>query len=146
MPQEYDPNGADPHAGGAKMDGGKPLAWLMLRSFSLALHEVIGVTTYGAEKYTPEGWAQVPNGENRYMEAGCRHLMAHARGEHTDPQTGFPHRAHAIWNLLCALELELRTKEVKRQAEEVCAHLGIMPKQFTVPPDYPGFTSSAHHV
>ena len=108
---ERDPHGKDPHQPGAKLDADKPRAWLMLQGFGNALGAVARVTTIGAEKYTPEGWRQVPNGQERYMDAFARHALALARGEQIDPDTGCLHKAQAAWNLLAALELDLTATE-----------------------------------
>ena len=106
--KELDPNGIDPHTAGAKLDDSKPLPWLMLSGFANALSAVADVTTKGAIKYTPNGWMQVPNGEQRYMEAFARHMLKLGAGETHDADTGCLHAAQMIWNLLAALELELR--------------------------------------
>ena len=82
--QESDPNGVDAHAPGAKLDAGKLRPWLMLAGFSRAIQAVADVTTKGAIKYTPNGWAQVKDGEDRYMEAALRHLLALGAGEQYD--------------------------------------------------------------
>lgn len=114
--RETDPNGKDPHAPGAKLDQGKLRPWLCIAGFARALEEVSRVTTKGAEKYTPNGWAEVENGEERYLEAFGRHLLALGRGETFDdgPKGLGPdvyHKASMIWNLLASLELELRNKK-----------------------------------
>lgn len=106
-PTERDPHGKDPHQSGAKLDAGKPLAWLMISGFANALNAVATVTTRGAEKYTPNGWKEVPSGPERYMEAFARHQLALARGEQIDADTGCLHKAQMAWNLLASLELEL---------------------------------------
>lgn len=105
---ELDPTGRDPHQPGAKLDSGKTLSWTMLEGFARALNEVAQVTTVGARKYTPNGWQDVPNGKDRYMQAFGRHMLAYARGEHIDGDTQCLHKAQMIWNLLASLELELR--------------------------------------
>ena len=105
---EKDPHGLDAHAPGAKLDHGKLRPWLCISGFSLALEAVANVTTKGAIKYSPGGWAHVPDGYDRYMEAFGRHMMALAKGEQIDEQTGALHHAQMIWNLLAALELDLR--------------------------------------
>lgn len=105
---ERDPHGIDQHAPGAKLDAGKVMPWLMLAGFAHAQMAVADVTTKGARKYTPNGWASVPEGEGRYMEAFGRHMMALARGEAVDADTGCLHKAQMIWNLMASLELELR--------------------------------------
>ena len=105
---EQDPSGKNPHEPGAKLDAGKQRAWLMICGFARALDAVASVTTAGAKKYTPNGWRDVPNGEERYMEAFARHQLALARGEHIDADTGCLHKAQMAWNLLASLELELQ--------------------------------------
>lgn len=105
---ERDPHGTDQHAPGAKLDAGKVMPWLMVAGFSRALAAVADVTTKGAAKYTPNGWASVPAGQERYMEAFGRHMLALGRGETVDADTGCLHKSQMIWNLLASLELELR--------------------------------------
>lgn len=113
---EADPNGVPQHAPGAKLDAGKLRAWLCIAGFSNALVAVADVTTKGAVKYTPNGWAQVANGSERYMDAFGRHMLALGRGESLDPDTGCPHKAQMIWNLLASLELDLRAANEPQQA------------------------------
>lgn len=105
---ETDPNGFSANTPGAKLDSGKIRAWLMLAGFSNALREVARVTTKGAEKYTPNGWMHVPEGETRYMDAFGRHMLALGGGETIDADTQCFHKAQMIWNLLASFELELR--------------------------------------
>ena len=107
---EFDPNGVEAHAPGAKLDAGKNRLGLVLGGFSLALQEVGKVGTFGAEKYTPNGWMSVPDGEARYTDALYRHLMSEAAGESVDDQTGLEHAAHAAWNALARLDLIIRKK------------------------------------
>lgn len=103
---ETDPNGLSQHAAGAKMDAGKVRAGLCFAGFARALHEVAAVTTFGARKYTPNGWRSVPDGEARYLDALHRHLLASAN-EAADADSGIDHMAHAAWNVLAILELRL---------------------------------------
>jgi Domain of unknown function (DUF5664) len=105
---EQDPNGLDAHTPGAKLDAGKVRLGLVLEGFSKALIAVGEVGTYGANKYTADGWKKVPNGFERYTDALYRHLLTDeclpiAR----DEQSGIPHAAHAAWNALARLELLL---------------------------------------
>lgn len=104
---EIDPHGKDPHQPGAKLDAGKVRPWLMFSGFARAMEAVSGVTTKGAEKYTPNGWKDVQEGQERYMEAFGRHMLALGRGESIDTDTGCLHKAQMIWNLMASLELEL---------------------------------------
>jgi len=108
---EFDPSGLDPNKPGAKLDGGKALPWLCLSGFACAITAVADVTTKGAQKYTPSGWRTVPDGERRYMEAFGRHMLALARGERVDHDTGCMHKAQMIWNLMASLELELKREK-----------------------------------
>lgn len=103
-----DPNGLGQHEPGAKLDAGKNRAGLVLNGFARALLEVSEVGTFGADKYTPQGWMQVPDGVERYTDAMYRHLLAEAAGERDDPETGLYHAAHAAWNALARLDLILR--------------------------------------
>lgn len=110
---ETDPNGKPLNTPGAKADAGKLKPWLMMAGFSRALELVSEVTTKGAEKYTPNGWAEVPNGIERYMEGFGRHLLKLGQGEIYDNGPngiGTKHKAQMIWNLLASLELEEREK------------------------------------
>ena len=105
---ESDPNGIPAHSPGSKLDAGKPNCDLVFSAFAEALIEVAKVGTYGAAKYTPNGWCQVSNGYSRYRSAAFRHLLA--RG-YLDPETSLPHLAHAAWNCLAALQLHIEDSE-----------------------------------
>lgn len=110
---ESDPHGTPQHAPGAKLDAGKLRAGLVLGGFARALREVSAVGTYGANKYTPNGWMHVPNGVERYTDAMHRHLLSEASGEARDPDTEILHAAHAAWNALARLDLIVRKSEEK---------------------------------
>lgn len=118
---EIDPHGLDPHAPGAKLDGGKVMPWLCIAGFSRALAAVADVTTKGAIKYTPNGWQHVEGGVQRYMEAFGRHMLAEGRGEKVDLDTGCLHKAQMAWNILASLELELRQEEQWRTKQGAAA-------------------------
>jgi hypothetical protein len=110
---EKDPSGISLNTPGAKADAGKIRPWLMMAGFARALELVSEVTTKGAEKYTPNGWAEVPEGIDRYMEGFGRHMLKLGRGEVYDNGPngiGTKHKAQMIWNLLASLELEEREK------------------------------------
>ena len=108
MNKELDPNGKPPNTPGAKLDHGKNRLGLVVNGFALALTEVGKVGTYGAQKYTADGWKSVPNGRERYTDAMYRHLLKEATGEAVDGDTGIAHAAHAAWNALARLDLMLR--------------------------------------
>ncbi|MGB0467725.1 MAG: dATP/dGTP diphosphohydrolase domain-containing protein [Pontibacterium sp.] len=95
---------------GIKHDAGKPRLGLVLGGFAGALTEVGRVGTFGAEKYTDDGWQTVPDGLARYTDAMMRHLLAELGGETHDPESELLHAAHAAWNALARLESMLKTK------------------------------------
>lgn len=101
----------DPHAPGAKLDEGKPRVSLVLGGFAHALIEVAKVGTFGANKYSDNGWMKVPNGQQRYSDAMFRHLLYEAMGEKVDPESHIFHAAHAAWNALARLELMLNQQK-----------------------------------
>ena len=110
---KVDQNGIDQHAPGAKLDHGKPRHGLVLGGFAGALTEVAKVGTFGANKYSDNGWLSVPNGLARYTDAMLRHHFAEAGGEELDEDSGLRHAAHRAWNALAVLELALREKGAK---------------------------------
>lgn len=107
-PLEADPTGRQAHEPGAKLDAGKLRLGLVLHGFAQALQAVGAVGTYGAQKYSADGWTQVPQGIERYTDAMYRHLLKQAGGEVVDQDTQILHAAHAAWNALARLELMLR--------------------------------------
>lgn len=96
---------------GIKLDAGKPRLDLVLGGFARALLEVGKVGTFGAQKYTDNGWMEVPNGEQRYTDALLRHLLAERKGEWSDAESGLMHAAHAAWCALARLDLQIRAME-----------------------------------
>lgn len=111
MTAERDPHGKQPGEPGAKFDAGKNRLGLVLHGFAHALIEVGRVGTYGAGKYSDNGWQDVPDGVARYTDAMYRHQLSEAAGEACDKDTGLAHAAHAAWNALARLELMLRAAE-----------------------------------
>lgn len=98
----------DQHAPGAKLDTGKVRPALVLDGFAKALLAVAEVGTFGANKYTDNGWKEVPNGLKRYKDAKYRHQLAEAAGETYDSESQLLHAAHEAWNALARLELLLK--------------------------------------
>lgn len=111
MTNESDPTGRKAGDAGAKLDAGKNRLGLVSFGFARALQEVGKVGTYGANKYSDNGWMEVPNGEARYTDAMLRHLMKEAEGEEIDPESDLRHAAQVAWNALARLELKLRRKD-----------------------------------
>ena len=104
---ESDPNGLTPQTPGAKLDSSKNRLGLVLGSFSVALIAVGEVGTYGARKYSDNGWLEVENAKERYKDALYRHLLAHESGELLDKETGLSHLAHLAWNSLAILHMDI---------------------------------------
>lgn len=105
---ETDPAGKSAHEPGAKLDQGKNRLSLVLGGFSNALMAVGEVGTFGAQKYSDNGWKQVANAEARYSDAMLRHQLKEMAGEDVDSDSELLHAAHAAWNALAVLEIKLQ--------------------------------------
>lgn len=88
---------------GQKYDSGKLLFSLLTRGLAAPLRAVAAVLTYGAIKYSPGGWRDVPDARRRYEDALDRHLNAWKMGEQFDEESGLHHLAHAACNTLFLL-------------------------------------------
>lgn len=71
-----------------------------------ALVEVGKVATLGAHKYAEHNWRKAKN-QHRYSAALLRHLFAWLAGQDADPESGLSHLAHAAWNCLALLQLNI---------------------------------------
>jgi len=102
-----------------KADAGKAMPDLLEEGFPKALRLVQLTLEYGAQKYEANSWRNVPDGMNRYNRAGRRHRQDrdlttspgddfHAVLESCDIESGIPHIAHEIFNLLCMIELDFQ--------------------------------------
>jgi len=112
---ETDPSGISASTPGAKLDAGKTFVEDILGGFPRALMGVAELGTIGATKYSLNGWMSVDDGVRRYRNAAGRHRLARQMGNLIDdgPKgTGLPHSYAEAWNILAALELELRSEEV----------------------------------
>ena len=86
-----------------KHDAGKLMYSLIPPVATKALAEVL---TFGAQKYAPNSWQGVEDGERRYLDALMRHLEAYRSGEVIDDDSGLSHLKHAITNLAFLLHFE----------------------------------------
>lgn len=91
-----------PNAAGEKQDKDKPRHGLVVRDFAKALQAIGEIGSYGAKKYSPSNWLMVET--ERYEDAFMRHYLKHLEGDMIDPESGYPHLAHAAWNILAILE------------------------------------------
>ena len=89
--------------GGPKFDGGKLLYSLIP---PVATHALAEVLTFGANKYAPDSWQSVEDGERRYTDALMRHLESYRSGEAIDPDSGLSHLKHLICNAAFLLHFE----------------------------------------
>ena len=84
-------------AGSLKYDGGKPQMDLVPLS---SVYAVAQVMTFGANKYSANGWKSVPDAVNRYTAAMLRHMTQLQNGEEFDEDSGLPHADHIACNAL----------------------------------------------
>lgn len=89
--------------GGPKFDKGK-LRYSLIPP--VALKGLAEVLTFGAEKYEPDSWQAVENGEVRYLDALYRHLEAFRAGEAIDKDSKLHHLKHALCNVAFLLYFE----------------------------------------
>jgi len=85
---------------GEKYDQAKP-RWSLVPEG--VMKEVIAVLEYGAAKYDVDNWQHVDNGRVRYYDAAMRHIDDWYQGADEDHESGLPHLAHAICNLMYLL-------------------------------------------
>ena len=95
--------------GGPKYDEGKLRYSLIPPIILKGLAEVL---TFGAEKYAPNSWQTVENGDVRYLDALYRHLEAFRGGETFDKESQLHHLKHAACNIAFLLHFEERKDEI----------------------------------
>lgn len=61
----------------------------------LFIEGLAAILTLGAVKYSPRNWQACPAPFERYYSALQRHLLAFAKGERTDAESGLSHLYHA---------------------------------------------------
>ncbi len=74
------------------------------------LKDVSDVFLYGMNKYSEFNWREGKNQSGykmKLMGAALRHCFAYMTGEKSDPESGKPHLAHAVCNLLMVADLEI---------------------------------------
>lgn len=116
---------------GDKYDAGKIRYGLVLKGFANALTEVAKLGTIGAAKYTAFGFLHVPEGYERYEDAGLRHqFAAWLAGDDektvTDKDTEIRELACVAWNALAKLELAIR----EEQSQQPTSKLPCLKKDF----------------
>lgn len=96
---------------GVKDDQGKLMMGLIPHEAMVGLAQVM---TFGANKYSPNGWQTVPNARQRYEDALLRHFYAYKSGEKNDPESGLSHLKHALTNLAFLVYFE-DNKEIEEK-------------------------------
>ena len=114
-----------PHTPELKYDDGKPNLSLVLGGFYQALLDVGYIGTFGAKKYTPNGWKEVDNAQQRYESALLRHTLAAIGGNPYDEETGHLHLAHAAWNALALTQMHFMNQPLGAFKDYIalCKHL-----------------------
>lgn len=88
----------------AKADEAKPRPTLLPTP---ALRAVLQVLEYGAQKYAPHSWRNVPDARRRYLDAMGRHYLDCI--EHgpfsLDAESGLTHLSHLTCNAVFLLAL-----------------------------------------
>lgn len=72
------------------------------------VEKVVEVYHMGAQKYAPNTWQGLEDGDNRYFSALMRHLTAHRKGDLRDSESGLLHIQHVCWNALAMLYFALK--------------------------------------
>lgn len=98
---------------GMKYDAGKLLFRPLMRGLAIPLTAVAAVLSYGAQKYSEDSWQEVPDARTRYEDAYYRHQMARQMGEVYDPESGLPHMAHELCNLLFMFWFDVKNGTIK---------------------------------
>lgn len=101
---------------GLKFDKDK-LMWELLPLEPI--EDIVKILTFGAKKYAPNNWQLVENAEERYYAAAMRHLVAWRQGQIIDPESGQPHLAHLLCNIvfLSWFEKEKERKQMERDQQ-----------------------------
>lgn len=80
-----------------KEDIGKNRLDLIEPDFILGLGEAL---TFGAKKYTDNGWKDIKNKHDDNYASLMRHIMAWRKGEKKDHESGLNPLLHAAYNLM----------------------------------------------
>ena len=112
-----DPTKTDeaPASGADRLNAGK-LQWSLV-DFT-ALEPMVRVLMKGAQKYSPENWK---NGLSytSILDSTMRHMTAFKAGEDLDPETGEPHTAHMLCNLMFLAWEELNRKDLDNRKPDL---------------------------
>lgn len=94
----------------AHRDAGKPDPLLLFKGVPDAISVIIDVLDFGAQKYEPFSWRTVE--PDRFDASARRHMLARDCGQKLDAESGLPHRAHEVVNLLFQLQCEIEQRRL----------------------------------
>lgn len=103
-----------PASGADRLNAGK-LQWSLV-DFT-ALEPMVRVLMKGAQKYSPENWKKGLS-YTSILDSTMRHLTTFKAGEDLDPETGEPHTAHMLCNLMFLAWEELNRKDLDNRKPE----------------------------
>lgn len=83
-----------------------------------AIKGLVQVLTFGAMKYSPNGWRSVPDAIERYKAAFLRHYYLMEEGEYFDSDSKLPHIFHMLCNVVF---LAVLIPAKRREAEALAA-------------------------
>lgn len=72
------------------------------------IEEVVKVYHFGAKKYAPNSWQNLPDGYARYKGVLFRHLVEVEKGNERDSESGLLHIQHVVWNAIALLYFTIR--------------------------------------
>ena len=72
------------------------------------IEELVKILQFGAKKYKPNSWQDLPDFKDRYYSALQRHLASWRKGQLLDSESGLPHLAHAFCCLMFLLWREVK--------------------------------------
>ena len=78
-----------------------------------SLEAVAKVLTFGAKKYTDNGWKEIKNAEQENVAALLRHLSKYLRGEKHDEESGLSHLSHMATRALFLVYFEEKSRDKK---------------------------------
>lgn len=109
-----------------KADRGKPQHSLLERGFPRALGLMQATLDYGAKKYEAHSWRKVPDAMRRYDEAARRHRRDRDMERDfmcKDAESGLPHVAHELCNLMAQIELYFQQEPSKAHLDKLYKEL-----------------------
>lgn len=90
------------------------------------VEDIVRVFHYGAKKYAPDSWKNIPDGFERYRAALMRHMMAYIKGERCDPESGLHHLSQVAWNAMALLYYDKHNKGLYPIIDSEFENIGCM--------------------